>query len=487
MRFDAVFRARGDAAPALTFRDARLREPDRLARDRRHRRATVPTIDYELGARDESLERAARLSRRPSCARRSTSAAPSGRLHSRAARRRRRRAIGAAAAPEHRGGGFESLIQRGDLSLGVILLSLLIAAFWGSVHALTPGHGKALVAGYLVGTKGTAAARRPARRDGHGHPHGRRLRPRARDARALPVHRPRAALSVADARLRAARRRRRRIGAPPAAAHRRLGRVTSHARRRRTIARTTTHDHHHHGHGHRSPSSPSPRRSRRSEQRATRSPRAGSSASASRRACCRAPRRSSSCCRAIALHRIGFGFALIVAFSLGLAATITGIGLVAVLARRAFGRVSLRGPGRPRAAGAQRARDPRRRRGAHRQGAPGRHLNRFAKGRRISHHVRTRRRNRDISRAEPRVAVVILVAALLGLRHATDPDHIAAVTTLVASGEENARAAPPRGSALFWGARSRPHPGRLRASDPALPAVPARARPAGRARPPSPR
>ena len=47
---------------------------------------------------------------------------------------------------------------------------------------------------------------------------------------------------------------------------------------------------------------------------------------------------------AIALHRIGFGMALIVAFSLGLAATITGIGLVAVLARRAFTRVSLDGP-----------------------------------------------------------------------------------------------------------------------------------------------
>jgi ABC-type nickel/cobalt efflux system permease component RcnA len=47
---------------------------------------------------------------------------------------------------------------------------------------------------------------------------------------------------------------------------------------------------------------------------------------------------------AIALHRIGFGLALIVAFSLGLAATITAIGLVAVLARRVFSRVSLDGP-----------------------------------------------------------------------------------------------------------------------------------------------
>ena len=46
---------------------------------------------------------------------------------------------------------------------------------------------------------------------------------------------------------------------------------------------------------------------------------------------------------AIALHRIGFGFALIVAFSVGLAATITAIGLVAVLARRAFARARFDG------------------------------------------------------------------------------------------------------------------------------------------------
>ena len=47
---------------------------------------------------------------------------------------------------------------------------------------------------------------------------------------------------------------------------------------------------------------------------------------------------------AIALHRVGFGMLLIVAFSVGLAATITAIGLVAVLARRAFGRIGLDGP-----------------------------------------------------------------------------------------------------------------------------------------------
>jgi hypothetical protein len=48
------------------------------------------------------------------------------------------------------------------------------------------------------------------------------------------------------------------------------------------------------------------------------------------------------------------------------------------------------------------------------------------------------------------VLVVILLAAVLGLRHATDPDHIAAVTTLVASGEKKAGRAAARLGA-FWG------------------------------------
>src|SRR3954454_19597904 len=43
---------------------------------------------------------------------------------------------------------------------------------------------------------------------------------------------------------------------------------------------------------------------------------------------------------AISLHRVGFGLLLIVAFSLGLALTITGIGLLAVLARNVFKRHS---------------------------------------------------------------------------------------------------------------------------------------------------
>ena len=46
---------------------------------------------------------------------------------------------------------------------------------------------------------------------------------------------------------------------------------------------------------------------------------------------------------AISLHRVAFGMLLILAFSIGLAAAITGVGLVAVLAKRAFSRVSFEG------------------------------------------------------------------------------------------------------------------------------------------------
>jgi hypothetical protein len=48
------------------------------------------------------------------------------------------------------------------------------------------------------------------------------------------------------------------------------------------------------------------------------------------------------------------------------------------------------------------------------------------------------------------IAVVLLVGVLLGLRHATDPDHIAAMTTLVASGREQAKRSAAKLGA-WWG------------------------------------
>ena len=48
------------------------------------------------------------------------------------------------------------------------------------------------------------------------------------------------------------------------------------------------------------------------------------------------------------------------------------------------------------------------------------------------------------------IGVVIVVALVLGLRHATDPDHLAAVTTLLASGKERAARSAAR-LGFVWG------------------------------------
>jgi ABC-type nickel/cobalt efflux system permease component RcnA len=50
--------------------------------------------------------------------------------------------------------GFAGLFERGAAGEGVLFILLLAAFGWGAVHALSPGHGKAMVAAYLVGTKG---------------------------------------------------------------------------------------------------------------------------------------------------------------------------------------------------------------------------------------------------------------------------------------------------------------------------------------------
>jgi ABC-type nickel/cobalt efflux system permease component RcnA len=48
------------------------------------------------------------------------------------------------------------LVTMPELTPAIALVSLLVAAVLGSVHALSPGHGKTMVAAYLVGSKGTA-------------------------------------------------------------------------------------------------------------------------------------------------------------------------------------------------------------------------------------------------------------------------------------------------------------------------------------------
>jgi ABC-type nickel/cobalt efflux system permease component RcnA len=227
-------------------------------------------------------------------------------------------------APGHVGGGFEALIQEGDASLGVLLVSFLIAAFWGAAHALTPGHGKAMVAAYLVGTKGTPR-------------HAVLLGGMVTIAHTAGVF----ALGFVTLGLSAF--------IVPEQLYPWLTLVSgllvvlvgaSVLRQRLRSRARRDHGHHHHddghvhdhGHGH----------SHHDHHDALTSKGIlGVGIAAGLLPC---PSALVVLLSAIALHRIGLGLALIVAFSLGLAATITAIGLVAVVARQTFGRLSLDGP-----------------------------------------------------------------------------------------------------------------------------------------------
>ena len=214
--------------------------------------------------------------------------------------------LGTAPAPEPRR-GFESLIA-GDLGAGAILVALLLAAFWGAAHALTPGHGKAIVAGYLVGTRG---------------------RPRDAVALGLIVTATHTigvfALGIVTLALSAFVVPEQLypwltlvsgllvVGVGASVLWRRVRHRRQHAHR---------HQHHHHEHGY------------------GRGGLLGVGIAAGLLPC---PSALVVLLSAIALHRVGLGLALIVAFSAGLAATITAIGLVAVLASRAFSRLRLDG------------------------------------------------------------------------------------------------------------------------------------------------
>ncbi|MGH3132509.1 MAG: nickel/cobalt transporter [Gaiellaceae bacterium] len=228
------------------------------------------------------------------------------------------------AAPAHDAGGFEALIERGDVSFGVLVLSLLIAAFWGAAHALTPGHGKALVAAYLVGTRGTPR---------HAFMLGGTVTV-AHTAGVFAIGVVTLALSqvilperlypwltLVSGLLVVA------VGAAVLRQRVRSGRAHRHG-----------HDHHdhgvhdHHGHGH--------RHDHHHDDALTSKGILGVGVAAGLLPC---PSALVVLLSAIAVHRVGLGLALILAFSVGLAATITAIGLVAVFARRAFGRLALDG------------------------------------------------------------------------------------------------------------------------------------------------
>ncbi|TMM02385.1 MAG: high-affinity nickel-transporter [Actinobacteria bacterium] len=202
--------------------------------------------------------------------------------------------------------GFSSLIGRHHLSALVILASLAAAFFWGMAHALSPGHGKTIVAAYLVGRRGTpwhAAALGAIVTATHTigvFAFG--LVTLALSAFIVPeqlypwLNLVSGVLVVA------------------------IGATVFRSRYRH---RGHTHDHHHHEH-----EAPS----RRSL--------VAVGITGGLLPC---PSALVVLLAAISLHRVAFGMLLIVAFSAGLALSITGIGLVAVFAKQIFKRASFEG------------------------------------------------------------------------------------------------------------------------------------------------
>ncbi|MEW6233935.1 MAG: sulfite exporter TauE/SafE family protein [Candidatus Omnitrophota bacterium] len=51
--------------------------------------------------------------------------------------------------------GWADLIRKENLNPAFVLMAILASIFFGAAHALSPGHGKTVVAAYLVGSRGT--------------------------------------------------------------------------------------------------------------------------------------------------------------------------------------------------------------------------------------------------------------------------------------------------------------------------------------------
>lgn len=211
--------------------------------------------------------------------------------------------------------GFARLIGRRHLSALVIVASLAAALFWGAAHALSPGHGKTIVTAYLVGSRGT-----PLHAALLGlivtvtHTIGvfalglvtLSLSQFVVPDRLYPWLNLVSGLLV--------------VGVGAAVLWTRIRHRLAHARARG----------HHHGHGH------------HHHHHADLSWRSlvGVGVSGGLLPC---PSALVVLLAAISLHRVAFGLLLIVAFSVGLALSITGVGLLAVLAKRAFNRVGFDG------------------------------------------------------------------------------------------------------------------------------------------------
>ncbi len=288
---------------------------------------------------------------------------------------------------------FTALIAGPALGPSMVLFALAVAASLGAFHALEPGHGKTVVAAYLVGSRGTAGhalllglvvtashtvgvyllgvvtlyasrhvvperlypwlgaasglliagpRREPAVAAPRGPVHCRarpRARPRSRTSRPSIVR----ARGGPRPRARARPRRRTRRGpcsrlahghdAEHAQAHVR-GLAPSHdAEHAEAHARGLAHSHEHGHHHHHIPDGPVSLRAL-----------VALGVSGGIVPC---PAALVVLLSAVAMGRVGFGLLLIVAFSVGLAAVLIAIGLLVVYARRLaarFGRIGADGP-----------------------------------------------------------------------------------------------------------------------------------------------
>jgi nickel/cobalt exporter len=210
--------------------------------------------------------------------------------------------------------GFARLIARHRLSALTILASLAAALFWGAAHALSPGHGKTIVTAYLAGRRGSA---KDAALLG-----GIVTLTHTIGVFALGL----VTLALSEFIV-------------PDSLYPWLNLVTgilvvgigASVLRARWRARVHDHAHEHHQHHdhHRGGAHTHDRRSL-----------IAVGISGGLLPC---PSALVVLLAAISLHRIAFGLLLILAFSAGLALTITGIGLLAIIARRSFARARFDG------------------------------------------------------------------------------------------------------------------------------------------------
>jgi nickel/cobalt transporter (NicO) family protein len=218
--------------------------------------------------------------------------------------------LGDSAPPGRQEDGFASLIAQDDLGVGVILVSLALAFFWGAAHALSPGHGKAIVTAYLVGQRGTAR-------------HAAALGLIVTATHTVGVF-ALGLITLALSQFIVPEQLYPWIGLLSGLLVIAVGASVLLSRLRHRRAHAHGHHHHHHHHG---------------EELGWRSLTAVG-ISGGLLPC---PSALVVLLAAISLHRIGLGLGLIVAFSAGLALSIAGIGLAAILAKRTFARVGLQG------------------------------------------------------------------------------------------------------------------------------------------------